>query len=171
MCYVFLFDIKLLQIKCYNKISKIERTSRLDFLWKLQAQKELQDMRELRHYNQQLLKNILPDHVATHFLTHERNSSEKLYSQSYSCCAVLFASIPSFANFYSEDINNGVECIRLLNEIIFDFDQVRHPSVYLIFIAFHISFLIILIIDILINCICNCSAINVMLFFMIFCHS
>ncbi|GIX88013.1 adenylate cyclase type 8 [Caerostris extrusa] len=47
----------------------------------------------------------------------------ELYAQSYSCCGVLFASIPNFASFYSEDINNGVECIRLLNEIIFDFDQ------------------------------------------------
>ena len=46
----------------------------MDFLWKLQAQKELQDMRELRHYNTQLLKNILPDHVAAYFLTHDRNS-------------------------------------------------------------------------------------------------
>ncbi|RWS13387.1 adenylate cyclase type 8-like protein, partial [Dinothrombium tinctorium] len=101
---------------------QIERISRLDFLWKIQAQKELQDMKELRHYNTQLLKNILPDHVATYFLTHDR-SSEKLYAQSYACCSVMFASIPNFASFYSEDVNNGVECIRLLNEIIFDFDQ------------------------------------------------
>ncbi|CAG2115289.1 unnamed protein product [Medioppia subpectinata] len=79
-------------------------------------------MRELRHYNTQLLKNILPDHVASYFLTHDRNS-EELYAQSYANCVVLFASIPNFANFYSEDVNNGVECIRLLNEIIFDFDQ------------------------------------------------
>lgn len=53
-----------------------------------------------------------------------RMCAQELYAQSYSNCAVLFASIPNFANFYSEDINNGVECIRLLNEIIFDFDQV-----------------------------------------------
>ncbi|XP_076361837.1 adenylate cyclase type 8-like isoform X2 [Tachypleus tridentatus] len=100
----------------------IEITSRLDFLWKAQAQKELQDMREIRHYNTQLLKNILPDHVASYFLAHDRNY-EELYAQSYACCGVMFASIPNFANFYSEDVNNGVECIRLLNEIIFDFDQ------------------------------------------------
>ena len=55
----------------------------------------------------------------TFFLLHK-----ELYAQSYECVAVLFASIPNFANFYSEDVNNGVECIRLLNEIIFDFDQV-----------------------------------------------
>lgn len=99
-----------------------ERISRLDFLWKLQASKELKDMRDLRHHNAQLLQNILPDHVADHFLKDERNSDE-LYAQSYPCVAVLFASIPNFSLFYSEDVNNGMECIRLLNEIIFDFDQ------------------------------------------------
>jgi len=36
-------------------------------------------MRELRHYNTQLLKNILPDHVATFFLTsHVRNVEVRL---------------------------------------------------------------------------------------------
>lgn len=99
-----------------------EVTSRLDFLWKRQAQANLQSMREICSYNTQLLRNVLPDHVATYFLTHDRKN-EELYAQSYVCCGVLFASIPNFANFYSEDINNGVECIRLLNEIIFDFDQ------------------------------------------------
>lgn len=29
-------------------------------------------MREIRHYNTQLLKNILPDHVANYFLSQER---------------------------------------------------------------------------------------------------
>ena len=40
---------------------------------------------------------------------------------------VIFASIPNFDEFYSEDqINDGgKECIRFLNEIINDFDEVR----------------------------------------------
>lgn len=99
-----------------------ERISRLDFLLKLQAGRELQNMRILRHCNTQLLENILPDHVAAHFLEGERDS-EELYAKSFDCVAVIFASIPNFSNFYSEDVNNGIECIRLLNEIIFDFDQ------------------------------------------------
>nr|ATU82894.1 secreted HNOB containing protein [Pristhesancus plagipennis] len=49
----------------------VEITSRLDFLWKLEAQRELADMRETRKNNRQLLRNILPDHVAHHFL-HDR---------------------------------------------------------------------------------------------------
>lgn len=39
----------------------------------------------------------------------------------------MFASMPNFSDFYSEDaINNqGTECLRFLNEIISDFDDVR----------------------------------------------
>lgn len=100
----------------------VEVTSRLDFLWKQQAESELNDMQETRHNNAQLLKNILPDHVALHFLSADRNS-EELYSQYREEVGVLFGTIPNFTDFYSEDINKGVECIRLLNEIIADFDE------------------------------------------------
>ncbi|RZF45260.1 hypothetical protein LSTR_LSTR017548, partial [Laodelphax striatellus] len=58
----------------------VEVTSRLDFLWKREAQRELAEMRETRRNNRQLLRNILPDHVANHFLTSER--TDELYSQS-----------------------------------------------------------------------------------------
>lgn len=53
-------------------------------------------------------------------------SVQELYSQSYDAVGVMFASIPGFADFYSQtEMNNqGVECLRLLNEIIADFDEV-----------------------------------------------
>src|SRR5947209_912671 len=53
-------------------------------------------------------------------------SKQDLYHQSYSKVGVMFASIPNFHEFYMElDGNNqGVECLRLLNEIIADFDEV-----------------------------------------------
>lgn len=57
----------------------VEVTSRLDFLWKQQAERELNDMEETRHNNTQLLKNILPDHVAQHFLSNERNGEVRFY--------------------------------------------------------------------------------------------
>ena len=47
-----------------------------------------------------------------------------MYAQGRDNAGVLFASIPNFTEFYSEDVNEGVECIRLLNEIIVDFDQI-----------------------------------------------
>lgn len=52
----------------------VEVTSRLDFLWKQEAEKELQDMTETRQNNSQLLRNILPDHVANHFLAQDRQT-------------------------------------------------------------------------------------------------
>lgn len=53
-------------------------------------------------------------------------SLQDLYYQSYAQVGVLFASIANFNDFYIElDGNNmGVECLRLLNEIIADFDEV-----------------------------------------------
>lgn len=48
------------------------------------------------------------------------------YHQSYDCVSVMFASVPDFKVFYTEcDVNKeGLECLRLLNEIIADFDEV-----------------------------------------------
>lgn len=59
-----------------------------------------------------------------------RVSPQELYSQSYDAVGVMFASIPGFADFYSQtEMNNqGVECLRLLNEIIADFDEVKCPT-------------------------------------------
>ncbi|XP_055490138.1 adenylate cyclase type 8 isoform X2 [Leucoraja erinacea] len=103
---------------------QLEYTARLDFLWRVQAKEEVNEMKELREHNENMLRNILPSHVARHFLEKERDNDE-LYSQSYESVAVMFASIPGFADFYSQtEMNNqGVECLRLLNEIIADFDE------------------------------------------------
>lgn len=83
-------------------------------------------MEELQAYNRRLLHNILPKDVAAHFLARERRNDE-LYYQSCECVAVMFASISNFSEFYVElEANNeGVECLRLLNEIIADFDEVK----------------------------------------------
>ncbi|XP_063777342.1 adenylate cyclase type 8 isoform X1 [Pseudophryne corroboree] len=103
---------------------QLEYTARLDFLWRVQAKEEINEMTELREHNENMLRNILPSHVARHFLEKDRDN-EELYSQSYDAVGVMFASIPGFADFYSQtEMNNqGVECLRLLNEIIADFDE------------------------------------------------
>ncbi|GBP18511.1 hypothetical protein EVAR_12972_1 [Eumeta japonica] len=100
----------------------LEVTARLDLLWKLDAEAELRKAEEMRRINNQLLKHILPDHVANYFLSKERHPDD-LYSQWRDEVGVMFASIPNFSEFYSEDVNKGIECIRLLNEIIVDFDK------------------------------------------------
>ncbi|NXN33597.1 ADCY6 cyclase, partial [Nycticryphes semicollaris] len=96
----------------------------------MQATGEKEEMEELQAYNRRLLHNILPKDVAAHFLARERRNDE-LYYQSCECVAVMFASISNFSEFYVElEANNeGVECLRLLNEIIADFDEVLEGGV------------------------------------------
>ncbi|XP_057319497.1 adenylate cyclase type 5 isoform X2 [Microplitis mediator] len=102
-----------------------EATYRLDFLWKLQATEEKEEMEHLKAYNQKLLANILPEHVAAYFLR-TVNSADELYHEQCDFVCIMFASIPNFSEFYVElEANNeGVECLRLLNEIIADFDEI-----------------------------------------------
>lgn len=81
-------------------------------------------MEHLQAYNRKLLENILPVHVAEHFLSRDKNIDDLYHEQCESAC-IMFASIPNFSEFYVElEANNeGVECLRLLNEIIADFDE------------------------------------------------
>ncbi|XP_074600208.1 uncharacterized protein LOC141854435 [Brevipalpus obovatus] len=111
---------------------QVEWTSRLDFLWNAQANEEKLEMHELQDSNKRILFNLLPAHVATHFLDNQFRNNMELYSHFYKKIGVMFASVPNFNEFYDElDGNNqGVECLRLLNEIIVDFDQILSKECY-----------------------------------------
>ncbi|KAH0618046.1 hypothetical protein JD844_017000 [Phrynosoma platyrhinos] len=116
---LFIFFVTLLVLSRQN-----EYYCRLDFLWKNKFKKEREEIETMENLNRLLLENVLPAHVAEHFLA--RNlKNEDLYHQSYDCVCVMFASIPDFKEFYTEsDVNKeGLECLRLLNEIIADFDD------------------------------------------------
>ncbi|XP_028833185.1 adenylate cyclase type 1-like isoform X1 [Denticeps clupeoides] len=104
---------------------------RLDFLWATQAEEERDGMEKVKLDNKRILFNLLPVHVAQHFLMSNPRNMD-LYYQSYAQVGVLFASIPNFNDFYIElDGNNmGVECLRLLNEIIADFDELMDKECY-----------------------------------------
>ncbi|CAG9818508.1 unnamed protein product [Phaedon cochleariae] len=102
---------------------QIEFTSRTDYLWKAKLKVEQEEVETMRGINKILLENILPAHVAEHFLF--TRVPQDLYHERYSCVAVMFASIPNYKEFYDEsDVNKqGLECLRLLNEIICEFDK------------------------------------------------
>lgn len=50
---------------------------------------------------------------------------QDLYYDFHPEAGILFASIPDFGDYYEEEEanNQGIECMRLLNEIFGDFDQ------------------------------------------------
>ncbi|XP_075559692.1 adenylate cyclase type 2 Ac76E isoform X2 [Dermacentor variabilis] len=103
---------------------QVEYMARVDFLSRAKLRVEHDEMETMGSINKILLENILPAHVAAHFLNSSRLSQE-LYHERYSNVAVMFASIPNYIEFYDEtDVNKqGLECLRLLNEIICDFDK------------------------------------------------
>ena len=57
---------------------------------------------------------------------------QDLYHEQCSSVCIIFASIPNFSEFYVElEANNeGVECLRLLNEIIADFDEILEEEAF-----------------------------------------
>ncbi|XP_077982384.1 adenylate cyclase type 2-like [Glandiceps talaboti] len=110
---------------------QMEYTARLDFLWQSKFGVEKEEVETMESLNKVLLENVLPKHVAEHFLKSGMKSDE-LYHQRYSLIAVMFASIPNYKEFYTEtDVNKeGLECLRLLNEIIADFDELLSKPKY-----------------------------------------
>ncbi|XP_078495903.1 adenylate cyclase type 8-like [Ciona intestinalis] len=108
----------------YYQGRRVEYTTKLDFLRKLQAMEEVNGMQNLQSHNYQLLRNILPEHVAQHYLGQTKDH-EELYSQAHSCVGIMFASIVNFSSFYShlEENDQVIKSLRLLNEIIFDIDN------------------------------------------------
>ncbi|XP_070254455.1 adenylate cyclase type 7 [Myotis yumanensis] len=116
--YLVLFYATLVSLS-----RQIDYYCRLDCLWKKKFKKEREEFETMESVNRLLLENVLPAHVAAHFIGDKLN--EDWYHQSYDCVCVMFASVPEFKVFYTEcDVNKeGLECLRLLNEIIADFDE------------------------------------------------
>uniref|UniRef100_A0A8C2F1Z8 adenylate cyclase n=1 Tax=Cyprinus carpio TaxID=7962 RepID=A0A8C2F1Z8_CYPCA len=117
--YITLFLLTMLLISRQN-----EYCFRQDFLLKNKNLADKEEVELCENLNRLLLENVLPAHVAALFVG-ENKKNEDLYYKSYDCVCVMFASVPDFKEFYTEcDINKeGLECLRLLNEIIADFDE------------------------------------------------
>lgn len=126
----------------------MDKEDRVIFKWRNEVNEQREKASDMRRRNEALVYNILPVHVAEHFMRNKQRSYDQLYSQSYDEVGVLFASMPNFSgefkkfewlytfirknfifciDFYSEDTvnNQGLECLRFLNEVISDFDAVR----------------------------------------------
>ncbi|KAF2902841.1 hypothetical protein ILUMI_03347 [Ignelater luminosus] len=102
----------------------MEQVSRVLFLWRSEVEEQRERATDMRRRNEALVYNVLPPHVAAHFMGNRKRQHDELYSQSYAEIGVLFASMPNFSDFYSEETvnNQGLECLRFLNEVISDFD-------------------------------------------------
>ncbi|XP_072527165.1 adenylate cyclase type 7 isoform X2 [Salminus brasiliensis] len=132
--YITLFLFTMLLISRQD-----EFCCRQDFLLKNKNRTDKDEIELCENLTRLLLENVLPAHVATLFVGENTKNEvgllstntllnqkyKDLYYKSYDCVCVMFASVPDFKEFYTEcDINKeGLECLRLLNEIIADFDE------------------------------------------------
>ncbi|KAG4080688.1 hypothetical protein HA402_013218 [Bradysia odoriphaga] len=110
----------------------MDKEDRVIFKWRNEVNEQREKASDMRRRNEALVYNILPVHVAEHFMRNKQRSYDQLYSQSYDEVGVLFASMPNFSDFYSEDTvnNQGLECLRFLNEVISDFDALLELPKY-----------------------------------------
>ncbi|CAH1775304.1 unnamed protein product [Owenia fusiformis] len=99
------------------------------FIWKYEADEAKELIQKQREKNEALVYNILPAHVARDFIGTKKRD-EELVSQAYDEAGVIFASCPNFNDFYTEDSvnNDGLECLRFLNEIISDYDELLNEA-------------------------------------------
>lgn len=72
--YMFCFLLHILD-------RQVEFTSRSDFLWKAKLRVEQDEVETMGGINKILLENILPAHVAQHFLLSCTGNSDKLYHE------------------------------------------------------------------------------------------
>ncbi|XP_069960075.1 adenylate cyclase type 2 isoform X2 [Cherax quadricarinatus] len=107
-----------------------EARARTHYTWASRVAVEQKEVETTRGINKILLENILPSYVAHRFLV--SNTPQELYHERYTSVGVMFASIPNYKEFYDEtDVNKqGLECLRLLNEIICDYDKLLHKMKY-----------------------------------------
>ncbi|KAF4527769.1 hypothetical protein B566_EDAN015825 [Ephemera danica] len=107
----------------------VEKASRVLFVWRMEVEEQREKAADMRRRNESLVYNILPPHVAAHFLRPGApRRHDELYSQSYAEVGVLFASMPNFSGERTTKrrlrytIINRLECLRFLNEVISDYD-------------------------------------------------
>lgn len=75
----------------------MEKVARVLFLWQCEVEEQRDCAEDMRRRNEALVYNILPPHVATHFMGSRNRNHDELYSQSYAEVGVLFASMPNFS--------------------------------------------------------------------------
>jgi class 3 adenylate cyclase len=109
-----------------------EKGNRVAFLRKLKSREEKDKKKITEEISVLLLRNILPDHVAQYYIDNGQHTTE-LYSESHENVCVIFAALHGWEDYYDQNPVNlhGKECLRLLNEIMWDFDEVLERPRYI----------------------------------------
>ncbi|CAD5210753.1 unnamed protein product [Bursaphelenchus xylophilus] len=115
--YELIVDVALAVILVAFLNYQFEASFRMSFFGDVQARRDTAKMRVVRDQADWLLTNIIPQHAVESLKTNTK------YSENHQMTAVLFASITNWNEMYEENFEGGREFLRVLNEVIGDFDE------------------------------------------------
>ena len=115
--YEMVLDVLLILILIWFINREFEISHRLNFHCKAVSDSDTQQMQENKDQADWLLHNIIPEHVSD---VVKRTSK---YSKNHNNVAVIFATIVNFNEFYDESFKGGREYIRVLNELVSDYED------------------------------------------------
>lgn len=110
-------DVALLLMLVWFLNREFEISYRLSFYSNVVANRDKQRVQNMRNQADWLLHNIIPRHVADQL----KNTAK--YSENHKDVGIIFASIVNFNEMYDESYLKGKEYLRVLNELIADFDE------------------------------------------------
>lgn len=110
-------DLALVLILVWFLNREFEIFYRFAFYSSSIAEKDKIRVQQMKNQADLLLQNIIPRHVADHL----KNTTK--YSENHKNVAIVFASLINFNELYDESYLGGREYLRVLNELIGDFDE------------------------------------------------
>lgn len=110
--------VAILQVVLVSVLNRIhEKGVRANFYGDKEAAEQKNNALEQKHVADALIQDMFPRHVSAQL------KYTKHCSKNYDMVGVLFASIVNFSEFYEENFAGGLECIRVLHELVGDFDK------------------------------------------------
>ncbi|XP_033235452.1 adenylyl cyclase X E-like isoform X1 [Drosophila pseudoobscura] len=103
-------------VTLYLKERHAEFTNKVNFNWRMDLRRKQRDAHSTNYSIIILLNNILPAHVVNVYLT--SLAKHELYYEEYKIVSVMFATLKNF--------ELSLRSLRLLNEIITEFDRLLH---------------------------------------------
>ncbi|XP_036139648.1 adenylate cyclase type 9 [Monomorium pharaonis] len=117
-------DMVLLLLLVWFLNREFEISYRLCFHGNAVAARDKARVQSMKNQADWLLHNIIPKHVADQLKTTAK------YSQNHKSVGIIFASIVNFNELYDESYLGGKEYLRVLNELIGDFDELLESPEY-----------------------------------------
>lgn len=110
-------DLVLILLLVWFLNREYEIGYRLAFYGSAVANQDKIRVQHMKNQADMLLHNIIPKHVA------EQLKNTAKYSENHRAIGIIFASIVNFNEMYDESYLGGKEYLRVLNELIGDFDE------------------------------------------------